>query len=64
VRNRSGHAAWVYADGVLLGWVAAGKRLALPGLPEGFYRIYARSPSAVRSWGPHDVYVPGPLTLR
>jgi hypothetical protein len=63
VYNRSGHAAWVYADGVLLGWVAPGRHLALRGLPEGFYRIYARSPSAVRSWGPFDVYVPGPLTL-
>ncbi len=63
VHNRSKHAAYVYADGILLGWVAAGSRVALRGLPEGFYRIYARSPTGARAWGPHDLYVPGPLTL-
>lgn len=64
VMNRSAYAALLYLDGALLGHVAAGERMAFRGIPEGYYRIYARSPTGIRAFGPHDLYVPGPLTLR
>ena len=64
VRNRSGSAALIYLDGALLGWVGAGRELGFDGVPAGFYRLYAVSPTGVRAWGPRDMYVPGPLTLR
>jgi hypothetical protein len=64
VRNRSPYAAQIYVDGVLVGWAASGREVALVGLPEGFYQVYARSPTGLRSWGPFETYVPGPLTLR
>jgi hypothetical protein len=64
VTNRSAYAALLYLDGALLGHVAAGERMAFRGIPEGYYRIYARSPTGMRAFGPHDLYVPGPLTLR
>jgi hypothetical protein len=64
VANRGAHAALVYLDGALLGWVAADAELAFQGIPEGYYRVYARTPSGARAWGPFEIYVPGPLTLR
>lgn len=64
VNNRARHAALVYVDGFLLGWVGARSSFELKGLPDGYYRVYAVSPTGVRYWGPNDMYVPGPLTLR
>jgi len=64
VHNRSGCSAYLYADGVLLGWVGPGSQFSFAGLPAGYWRIYAVSPTGLRYWGPHDLYVPGPLTLR
>ncbi len=64
VHNRSGHTALIYLDGALLGFVSAGARMAFRGIPEGYYRVYARTPTGIRAFGPHDSYVPGPLTLR
>jgi len=64
IENRARRAAWIYVDGFLVGWVGPRRQLAVQGLPDGHYRIYAVSPTGVRSWGPMDVYVPGPLTLR
>lgn len=64
VNNRSPATAYVYADGVLLGWLAPGRRISFEGLPDGFYRLYARSPSGLYAWGPEDLYLPGPWTLR
>lgn len=65
VQNRSQSLAHLYVDGLLLGWVTAGGgRMSFTGLPAGYYRIYARSPLGIRSWGPRDIYVPGPITLR
>jgi len=65
VRNHSTSVAYIHVDGVLLGWVAPdGGKMSFKGLPAGFYRIYARSPLGIRTWGPFDMYVPGPLTLR
>lgn len=63
VRNQSGTAALIYADGVLLGWVAGGRSFGFTGLPPGFYRVFAVSPTGARSWGPHDLYLPGTWTL-
>ena len=63
VANHSGHAAYVVVDGLVIGWVSAGSEHAFGGLAAGFYRVYAVTPTAVRSWGPLDTYVPGPVTL-
>jgi len=64
VENHGGSSAMVYADGILMGRVADRQKLAIKGLPAGFYQLYAVSPSGVRCWGPHPLYVPGPWTLR
>jgi hypothetical protein len=64
IANRSTFAALVFVDGAMLGWVAPGRRFAFKGLPAGYYRAYAVSPTGVRYWGPKDLYVPGPWTLR
>jgi len=64
ISNRGRYLAQIYADGALLGWVTPGKTFAFRGLPDGYYRLYAVSPTGVRYWGPHDQYVPGPWTLR
>ena len=63
VHNRSRFVAHVHVDGALLGWVAPGSAMDFNGLPAGFYRVQARSPLGIRTWGPVDMYVPGPLTL-
>lgn len=64
IRNHSGFAAYIFVDGVPLGWVSPGHNHSFSGVPAGYWRIYGVSPSGVRSWGPHDTYVPGALTLR
>ena len=65
VVNTSTSLAYIHVDGALLGWVApGGGKMSFKGLPEGFYRVYARSPLGIRTWGPLDMYVPGPLTLK
>jgi hypothetical protein len=64
IRNHSGFAAYIFADGVPLGWVSPGREHSFSGLPTGYWRIYGVSPSGVRSWGPHDTFIPGALTLR
>ena len=65
VHNKSLSVAYVHVDGALLGWVAPnGGKMSFKGLPAGFYRVYARSPLGIRTWGPLEIYVPGPLTLR
>lgn len=64
IRNQSSSAAFIYVDGICVGWVGPHKQMKFKGLPEGFYRIYAASPTALRSWGPFDTYIPGPITLR
>jgi hypothetical protein len=64
VNNRSGFAAKIYVDGIRIGWVGPKKTFSFRGLPAGYYRVYGLSPTAVRSWGPFDIYVPGPITLR
>jgi hypothetical protein len=64
IANRSAHAALVFVDGAMIGWVAPGRRFAFKGFPTGYYRAYAVSPTGVRYWGPKDLYVPGPWTLR
>lgn len=63
VKNRSGYAAYVYVDGIRMGWVGSGQSFAFTGLPDGYYRIYATSPSGIKSWRPRDTYIPGPFTL-
>lgn len=63
VRNSSPVAAFVHIDGLRAGWVAAGHELTFEGLNRGYYRVYAHSPSGVRSWGPRDLYLPGELLL-
>ena len=63
--NTSTSLAYIHVDGALLGWVApGGGKMSFKGLPEGFCRVYARSPLGIRTWGPLDMYVPGPLTLK
>lgn len=64
VRNRSRYSALVFLDAVLLGWVAPRGELTFEGVPVGYYRLYAVSPTGTRQWGPSDSYVPGPWTLR
>ena len=65
LHNKSPSVARVHVDGALLGWVAPnGGKMSFKGLPAGFYRVYARSPLGIRTWGPLDMYVPGPLTLK
>ena len=64
VENRSPSAAMIYLDGALLGWVAPFKKHGFKGIPAGFYRVYARTPLGTGSWGPYDLYVPGPVVLR
>lgn len=63
LRNRSTCAALVFVDGVMVGWVGRGHEQAFTGLPRGYYRVFAASPSGVRSWGPRDLYLPGLWTL-
>lgn len=63
LHNQSATAALIYVDGVLLGWVAAGQSFAFAGLRPGFYRVFATTPTGVRSWGPEDLYLPGAWTL-
>lgn len=62
--NRSDHTAYIYIDGAQVGWVAPRETFTIKGLPAGYFRVFCASPSLVRSWGPHDIYLPGPLTLR
>lgn len=64
VSNHSPLAALIYVDGVLVGWVAPGGELALEGFSAGFYRVFGVTPTGIRSWGPDDIYLPGPLRLR
>jgi hypothetical protein len=62
--NRSDHTAYIYIDGAQVGWVAPRETYTIKGLTAGYYRVFCVSPTLVRSWGPHDIYLPGPLTLR
>ena len=64
VTNNSNFAAVLYVDGARLGWVAPHREIAIAGLTAGYYRIFAVAPTGVRSWGPSDIYVPGPIILR
>lgn len=64
VTNRSGFSAYLYADGILLGWIAAKSEMTFEGIPTSFYRIYATTPTGIRSWGPADIYIPGSFSLR
>jgi hypothetical protein len=64
VDNRAAHAAYVYVDGLLLGWVGPRRSMTFTGLPAGYYRVFCVTPTTVRSWGPRDLYVPGPVVLR
>ena len=64
VHNPSAVAAFVYIDGVRLGWVSPEHKLRFEGMPQGYYRVFVHSPSGVRSWGPRDMYLPGELRLR
>jgi hypothetical protein len=63
VRNRSPSSAYIHVDGALVGWVRPRRTMEFKGLPAGYYRVYAVSPTGLRAWGPHDIYIPGPLTL-
>lgn len=63
VANSGAHAVWVYVDGAELGWVAPAEEFTFSGLSAGFYRVYAVSPSGVRSVGPADIYLPGSWPL-
>ncbi len=64
VHNPTKTLVYIYADGVLLGWVRPGGKMSFENIPEGFFRIFAISPTGLRSWGPLDSYIPGPVTLR
>ncbi len=64
VHNPTKTLVYIYADGVLLGWVGPGGKMSFKNIPEGFFRIFAISPTGLRSWGPLDSYIPGPVTLR
>ncbi len=64
VHNHTHRASFVYADGVLLGWVGPAQTFTLrPGEP-GYYRVTARSLFGTTHWGPRDLYVPGEIHLR
>jgi hypothetical protein len=63
ISNRSSRSFFLYLDGALLGWVNPGRQMSFKGIPEGYYRLFAVSPTGLRAWGPIDTYVPGPLTL-
>ncbi|MCC6746339.1 MAG: hypothetical protein IT371_01690 [Deltaproteobacteria bacterium] len=64
VRNLSPFAAWLYLDGLRLGWVAPESDFSFAEVPAGYYRLYAVTSTGVRAWGPVDLYVPGGWTLR
>jgi|GEM_PF-6972690 hypothetical protein len=63
MKNRSKFAAYVYVDGIRIGFIGSRSDFTFTGLPDGYYRIYATTPSGLKSWGPRDTYIPGPLTL-
>jgi hypothetical protein len=61
--NRGPRVAYVYADGVLLGWVGPRQATLLSTGESGYYRITARSLFGTTLWGPRDLYVPGAVRL-
>ncbi len=63
VRNNTRRTAYLYADGVLLGWTGPRQTHTLRTGEPGYYRITARSLFGTTLWGPKDLYVPGEVSL-
>lgn len=63
LRNAGNRTLYVYADGLLLGWVGPRGEAQWKILPPGYYRLAAHSLLGTELWGPQDVYVPGPVSL-
>jgi hypothetical protein len=63
VQNTTTRTAYLYADGVLLGWAGPRQTHTLHTGESGYYRITARSLFGTAVWGPRDLYVPGEVTL-
>lgn len=63
VRNSGTRTLYVYADGLLLGWVGPRQEAHWKVLPPGYYRMAAHSLFGTELWGPQDSYVPGPVSL-
>jgi len=63
VQNTTTRAAFVYADGVLLGWIGPRQTHTLRTGEPGYYRVTTRSLFGTTLWGPRDLYVPGEVRL-
>lgn len=63
-RNLTRRRLFVLIDGFRIGSVAPGQTFVFRHMPPGYYRLAARSPLGIRSWGPRDLYLPGTWTLR
>lgn len=64
INNRFTMPLLIYVDGLYLGWIGAEREFSFAGLPAGFYRLYATTFTGARAFGPFDLYVPGPVTLK
>lgn len=64
LRNVGDRTLYVYADGLLLGWVGPRGEARWKILPPGYYRVAAHSLFGTELWGPKDVFLPGPIILK
>jgi len=64
VQNTTPRTAYVYADGVLLGWTGPRQTHTLRTGESGYHRVTVRSLFGTALWGPRDLYVPGEIRLR
>lgn len=63
VKNTTTRTAYVYADGVLLGWTGPRQTHTLRTGEPGYHRVTVRSLFGTAHWGPKDLYIPGEIRL-
>ncbi len=63
IQNTTTRTAYIYADGVLLGWTGPRQTHSLRTGETGYFRVTARSLFGTALWGPKDLDVPGEVRL-
>lgn len=63
IKNQSPFLVIVHSGGVRVGWMRPHRVGIIRGLTTGYHKFFAHSQYGTVSWGPKEVWVPGPWNL-
>lgn len=63
IKNQSPFLVIVHTGGVRVGWMRPQRVGIIRGLTTGYHKFFAHSQYGTVSWGPKEVWVPGPWNL-